>query len=188
MILIIGLGNPGRKYEKTRHNIAWIIFDSILEKVEWNKSSKGNFLFYKTFVEKQSIEYIKPQTFMNNSGDSVSYAQRKYEIVPQDIIVIHDDIDLPVGKIRISYDHGDGGHNGVKSIINHLGSQSFIRVRIGVSILDENNILRKPNVLSNFSKAEFRIINKDIIPLVNEIIKALIEKGKEFTMNKFNTT
>lgn len=186
MILIIGLGNPGQKYEKTRHNVGWIIFDELLKDVDWSKSSKAKTLYFNNMIGEEKVEYLKPQSFMNESGLSVSYAQKKHKIESENIIVIHDDIDLPVGKIKISYDRGDGGHNGIKSIMDHLGSQSFIRIRVGVSILDENKILRKPNVLGNFSKEEFKIIDKDVSLTVGKILETIVTEGKEAAMNKFN--
>ncbi|MCX6754910.1 MAG: aminoacyl-tRNA hydrolase [Candidatus Nomurabacteria bacterium] len=183
MILIVGLGNPGIEYKNTRHNIGWIILDNILKNINWEKSSKGKLLYHRD----DGIEYIKPQTFMNESGLSVSYIQKKYELNSQDIIVIHDDIDLLFNQIKISYDRGDGGHNGIKSIMNHLKSQSFIRIRVGVSILDENNILRKPDVLGAFSKNDLEIIKEKISPNIHEVIQSIILEGKEIAMNKFNS-
>ncbi len=186
MKLIVGLGNPGKEYKNTRHNIGFLILNNILSEVKWNKSSKANTLFYKDSIGEEVIEYLKPQTFMNDSGISVSYAQKKHRIKSENIIIIHDDIDLSVGRVKISYDRGDGGHNGIKSIMNHLGSQSFIRIRVGVSILDENQIIRKPNVLGKFSKNEIDIINKNISLLVKDIINSLVVEGREIAMNKFN--
>jgi len=182
MILIVGLGNPGKEYKNTRHNVGFIILDDILKDINWEKSSKGKLLYYRD----SDIEYIKPQTFMNESGLSVSYVQKKHELNSENIIVIHDDIDLPFSQIKISYDRGDGGHNGIKSIMNHLKSQSFVRVRVGVSILDENNILRKPDVLGTFSKNDLEIIKEKISPSVHEVIQMIITEGKEIAMNKFN--
>jgi len=182
MILIVGLGNPGEEYKNTRHNIGWIILDNILKNIKWEKSSKGKLLSY----QDSDIEYIKPQTFMNESGLSVSYVQKKHELNSENIIIIHDDIDLPFAQIKISYDRGDGGHNGIKSIMNHLKSQSFIRVRVGVSILDDNNILRKPDVLGSFSKNDLEIIKEKISPNINEIIQTIITKGKDKAMSLFN--
>lgn len=183
MMLIVGLGNPGEKYKNTKHNIGWIILDSILGDANWKRSSKGKLLHYKD----DDVIYIKPQTFMNESGFSVFYFQKKYKLKPEDVIVVHDDIDLSFGQIKISYDRGDGGHNGIKSIINHLKSQSFIRIRIGVSVLDENNILRKPDVLSAFSKSSLEIIKKEISPNILNVIRSVILEGKEIAMNKFNS-
>jgi len=188
MFLIIGLGNPGGEYKNTRHNVGFIILDDINGKNDWQKSSKGKTLYFKQNVGSEEAEYLKPQTFMNNSGFSVAYARKKHDILPENIIVIHDDIDFPLGKVRISYDRGDGGHNGVKSIMEHLDSKSFIRIRVGVSILDNNNVMRKPNVLGNFSKIELSLIEKEIVPRINSIIKTIIDEGLPATMNKWNTT
>lgn len=187
MTLIIGLGNPGEKYEKTRHNVAWLIFDSLNKNFDWqnNKYAKANLAM--TNIDAEDIIFIKPETFMNKSGEILKYFEKEFKITNEDLIVIHDDIDLPFGKIKISYDRGDGGHNGVKSIMDHLGSKLFTRIRVGVSLLDENNILRKPDVLSTFSSEEIEIIKKSISPSIAKILETIIIKGRGEAMNKFNT-
>ena len=186
MILIVGLGNPGNKYEKTKHNVGFLILDKIVGEKNWNKSSSAKTLFFRKVIDDQETEYLKPQTFMNNSGFTVSYVQKKHNILSSDIIIIHDDLDLELGRIKISYDRGDGGHNGIKSIMESLGSQSFIRIRIGVSILDENKVLRKPNVLSIFSKKDLEMIEEEVATKVDSIIEIILKDGREVAMNKFN--
>ena len=187
MILIIGLGNPGKKYEKTRHNVAWKIFDNLNKNFNWQFSKYAKANIAMTNINEANVIFIKPETFMNKSGEILNYFEKEFKIMNEDLIVIHDDIDLSLGRIKISYDRGDGGHNGIKSIMDHLGSQSFTRIRIGVSILDENEILRKPDVLSNFSDDELEIINKDISPIVGKILETIITQNMEVAMNKFNT-
>ncbi len=118
MILIVGLGNPGNEYEQSRHNTGFIMLDFVLGKVEWKQSSGTKALFYKDSIAKRSAIYLKPQTFMNNSGVAVSYTQNeKTKIKPQDIIVVYDDVDLPIGSYKISFNRSSGGHNGLESII-----------------------------------------------------------------------
>lgn len=186
MILIIGLGNPGEKYSKTRHNVAWIIFDFLNKNFDWQKNKYAKALITSTSILNEDIVLVKPETFMNESGKVLDFFEKEYSITNENLIVIHDDIDLPLGKVRISNDRGDGGHNGVKSMVQHLGSKNFTRIRIGVSILDNDQVLHKPDVLSSFSKDDLEKIETEITPQIAGIIKSLIEKGLEVTMNKFN--
>lgn len=185
MYLVVGLGNPGEEYEKSRHNVGFILLDSIVSGV-WEKSSKANTFYFKGEIKNEEVEYLKPQTFMNESGFSVAYAEKKHSILPEHIIVIHDDIDLPLGTIRISFDRGDGGHNGIKSIFQHLGSREFVRVRVGISIIDETGVLRKPDVLGNFSKSDLEKLKTDIAPKVSSILESIIVDGREKAMTLYN--
>lgn len=186
MILIVGLGNKGKEYEKTRHNVAWLIFDFLNKNLDWQLNKYAKSSLATTSLGDTDIIFVKPQTFMNKSGDILSYFEKEYSFKNEDLIVVHDEIDLPLGKIKISYDRGDGGHNGIKSIMSHLGSSSFIRIRVGVSVLDENNIMHKPDVLSLFSKEEIKNIKEEISPVVGKMVETIILKGKDVAMNKFN--
>ncbi|MDD3662568.1 MAG: aminoacyl-tRNA hydrolase [Candidatus Pacebacteria bacterium] len=186
MILIIGLGNKGKVYEKTRHNVSWVVFNYLNGDLDWQPNKYAKSLLATTSFDDKDIVFVKPETFMNKSGEVLDYFKKEYKVSVDDLIIIHDDIDLPLGKIKVSYDRGDGGHNGVKSIMNNLGSASFIRIRIGVSILDENNNLHKPDVLGLFSKEEMKMIKEKISPEVGKIIETIVLKGKEVAMNKFN--
>ncbi|HDY72834.1 MAG TPA: aminoacyl-tRNA hydrolase [bacterium] len=169
MKLIVGLGNPGHRYKKTRHNVGWIVINELAK--NWKKSKKANCVYSK----QGDIEYIKPLTFMNNSGKAVRSVKDKHKIKPENIIVIHDDIDLPFGEIRISKDVSSAGHKGVQSIINELGTQDFTRVRIGINprLVGEQadrKIDTERFVLEKFTKEE----NKQL----DEIIKQAIETIK----------
>ena len=169
MKLIVGLGNPGRRYKKTRHNVGFMVIDELVDK--WQKSKKANCVYSK----QGDIEYIKPLTFMNNSGKAVRSVKDKHKIKPENIIVIHDDIDLPFGEVRISKDVSSAGHKGVQSIINELGTQDFTRVRIGINprLVGEQadrKIDTERFVLEKFTKEE----NKQL----DEIIKQAIETIK----------
>lgn len=182
MLYIIGLGNPGEKYAKTKHNVAWMIFDELLH------DSWSHHKYMNAEVKNNQLGlFIKPQTFMNKSGEVISYLKKEFNFNPEHIVVVYDDIDLAFGQIRIGFDRGDGGHNGVKSITNHLGSRRSIRIRIGVSRKLDDGRLIKPNVLGNFSPDEQKIIINDIAPKVERIIKGLLEEGREKTMNRYNT-
>ncbi len=132
MKLIVGLGNPGKKYEKTRHNVGFIVLDALAGNAHWGKSKNLKAEYIKTSIENQNVQLLKPQTFMNESGSAVAAAANKNGTEPDDILVIHDDIDIPLGEIKVQSDKSAAGHNGIKSIIQHLGTQEFTRIRVGV--------------------------------------------------------
>ena len=192
MKLIVGLGNPGKKYEKTRHNIGFQIVDVLAENEKWNKSKKANCFYIKKQIKNKEVELIKPLTFMNNSGRSVRYAQKKHNIPVEKIIVIHDDVDLPVGIIRISKDSSSAGHKGVQSIINHLKTKDFTRLRIGIN--QNNNLTIKQFnkkisterfVLQKFSKDEKKAVSQTI-ELCVQAIYTILQKGTSKAMNEYN--
>ena len=185
MFLIIGLGNPGGKYEKTRHNAGFIVLDEMLGSDEWETGKNSRALYTSESINEELVEYIKPQTFMNESGISVRYAKDKHEISDDNIVVIYDDIDLPVGKLKISHDRGSGGHNGIRSIEQHLGTTSFRRIRIGISQELEDGKVIKPNVLGVFSKEDLETIKK-LAVTTQGVIKTIVVEGREAAMNKFN--
>lgn len=181
--LLVALGNPGEKYTNTRHNVGWILTDLIFPQAAWSKNNYANALV--ASVANVPLELVKPLTFMNDSGISVDYFIKKESILPEQVIIIYDDIDLTIGKIKISFDRGSGGHNGIKSIETHLGSREFIRIRIGISKLLESGELVKPNVLGNFEPVEHEML-ASLAPKIKEAIKVITEKGKEFAMTEFN--
>lgn len=185
MFLVVGLGNPGEKYEKTRHNAGFIVLDEILGTDDWELGKNSKAEYTSESIGEELVEYIKPQTFMNESGISVRYAKDKHEISDENIIVVYDDIDLPVGKIKISHDRGNGGHNGIRSIEQHLGTTNFTRIRIGISQELEGGKVIKPNVLGQFSKEDLETIKK-LSEKVHDSIKTIAKRGREVAMNKFN--
>ena len=137
MKLIIGLGNPGEQYEKTRHNAGFLAIDKIADNFQF-----PSFEFHRTFnaeisqdmIDSEKVILAKPQTFMNNSGVTVKAMLDYYETGPEDVIVIHDDLDITIGKYKISKNRGSAGHRGVQSIMSYLGTEDFTRIRIGVGI------------------------------------------------------
>ena len=131
--ILVGLGNPGKQYESTRHNMGWLALDSLMEQEKFTLP-KLRFKAWTGIFEKDGnkILVMKPQTYMNLSGESVGEAARFYKVPADHVVVISDDVSLPVGKLRIRKGGSAGGHNGLKNIIAHLGSQEFIRVRMGV--------------------------------------------------------
>lgn len=175
MKIVVGLGNPGTEYEKTRHNAGRIIVSLIADKVETPK-----------------IKFITPDTFMNNSGKAVaSFVKSKKDLAS--LIVIYDDIDLPLGRIKISFNRSSGGHNGVESIIKHVKSQEFLRIRIGVSPETPGGKLRKPSgekavlnfLLGEFKKSELDELKK-LSKKVAEAVDMFYAEGMGKTMSLFN--
>lgn len=154
MKLIVGLGNPTSKYEKTRHNVGFEVIDQISE--EYNISVdtvKHKGVYGKGKIEGQTVVLLKPMTYMNLSGESVVAVANYYKILPEDIIVIYDDINLDVGRLRIREKGSAGGHNGIKNIIAHLGTDAFPRIRVGVGMKPPKMDLAD-YVLSRFTKEE----------------------------------
>lgn len=179
MKLIIGLGNPGKEYESTRHNVGFIVVDNYVNGAVWKE--KYNALYAECFVNKEKVIFIKPMTFMNLSGSSVVNFTNFYKINSEDILVIHDDIDLPAGTYRLKYNSSSGGHNGIKDIINKLGTQKFSHLKIGVG--KDNKMEVKDFVLSKLTSDEKKaLLDKKYIDIINSFIINGIDK----TMNDFN--
>lgn len=185
MYLLVGLGNPGIKYTLTRHNVGWIVLDNLFPDTDWRENKYAKCTETHDKIGNTVVHAIKPQTFMNESGISLEYFVQKEGIDPQNIIVVYDDLDLPLGKIRVSFDRGSGGHNGIKSIEEHLSSREFIRIRIGISRLLETGDLIKPNVLGHFEPSEFETI-KMVSKTIESLLKTVFTEGKEKAMTKFN--
>lgn len=179
MRIIAGLGNPGKKYEKTRHNAGFLILDKLADKnsLNWKQNKKVNSLI----ADYEDNLLIKPQTFMNNSGMAVQSLLSYYKILPKKwklftkeemdltdtLTVIHDDIDLPLGKYKTSASSGSAGHKGVQSIVDHIKTKQFTRIRIGISNYQDGNIATPDFVLQRFTNKELRIVDD----IASEIIK-----------------
>lgn len=161
MKLIVGLGNPGKKYTFTRHNVGWMVLDTLTGKSQWKESVKAQAFIYKTEIGGKEVELLKPNTFMNNSGVAVAYALKKHPTA--ELIVVHDDKDIPLGEIRVQTDRGAAGHNGVKSIMEHLGTQNFTRVRVGIAPSKPLNMDAADFVLEKFAKEEKKKLNEAIV-------------------------
>lgn len=161
MKLIVGLGNPGKEYDNTRHNIGFWALDSYLGDVSFKHEKLAD--VYKS----NSVIFIKPNTFMNLSGNAVKYYMDYYKININDLLVIQDDLDLPLGKIRVKINSSAGGHNGIKSIINEINSQNFLRLKIGISKNDYNIV---DYVLGKFSKEEREVLNNSCL-----MVKSMID-------------
>jgi PTH1 family peptidyl-tRNA hydrolase len=184
MYLIIGLGNPGNEYKKTRHNVGWILLDDLFSDVSWKVNTYAHALVAHTEINDIQVQLIKPQTFMNDSGKSLHYFMDKEGYRGEQVIVIYDDLDLPIGKIKLSFDRGSGGHNGIKSLEEVLG-RGFIRIRIGIARTLDNGTTVKPNVLGNFDSHEIEIL-QSVIKTVEQAITTIIRDGKQKAMTNFN--
>ena len=189
MKLIVGLGNPGRSYAGNRHNIGFICLRHFARARGIKLDRKKGLARVGTgTIAGNKVALARPQTFMNNSGQSVGRLLRKFAVSPKDLLVIHDDLDLPPAKIRISSGSGSGGHKGINSIITELGTREFTRLRVGIGrpakpSPTEDDIIGF--VLSDFTAEEKRAINQ-IIPRVTEAILCLLAEGLTAAMNKYN--
>ncbi len=184
--LIVGLGNPGKEYDGTRHNCGFRAIDLLAEELNC-KIDRAKFqgLYGQTVVNGKKLYLLKPQTYMNLSGRSVLQLSAYFSIPPQRIIVLFDDISLAPGRLRVRADGSAGGHNGIKSIINELGSQDFPRVKIGVGAKPEPERDLADWVLSRFSTTEEKAL-ASALKNAGEAALWIIEKGIPETANRFN--
>jgi len=184
--LLVGLGNPGIKYEKNRHNIGFCLIDYFTGQINSEDYiDKFNSKYTLVRLNDNKIHIIKPQTYMNRSGVSVRNCKDFFKIAPDNIIVVYDDMDLALGSLKIKSSGGSAGHNGVKSLIDEVGSNNFVRIRIGIGKpLNKENV--NNYVLSDFKKDEFEALSR-IKNRIEEIIKDIIFEGIIFAMNKFNS-
>lgn len=195
MLLIVGLGNPGGEYKDSRHNTGRIILENIARSndfSEWKKDMKTNSLISKGEIKEEKFSFMLPETFMNNSGVAVSkIIDDKKKL--KNLVVVYDDMDLPIGSLRISFNRSSGGHNGLESIIKKVKSQEFVRIRVGVSPHTPTGKLRKPEgeqsiikfLLGKYKEDELKEIKK-ISKKVAEIIEILSSEGKDKAMSIYN--
>ncbi len=175
MKLIVGLGNPGKQYKKTRHNVGFIILDSLQKELsgsDWTLSKKFNAEISDIGQGEDKTILAKPMTFMNNSGQAVGLIMNYYKIKPDNLVVVHDDKDIKLGEIKMQSNKNHAGHNGIKSIIEHIGTKNFMRLRIGVA--SENK--RKMSDTSRFVLGKFGLFEKKKL---EEITKKSIAEIKK---------
>ena len=177
MYLIAGLGNPGKEYEKTRHNFGFMVLDSLTDGSAWE--NKYDSLFLKT----ESLILAKPQLFMNLSGKSIAQIMKFYPDAR--LIVVHDELDFPLGSIRIQTNASAAGHNGVQSIIDELGTQDFIRIRLGINSPAKGQIPGDSFVLQKFNPDEETIV-KEVIKKTLNALEVIQTEGLEIAQSKFN--
>lgn len=186
MYLIAGLGNPGTKYEMTRHNIGFHTIDYIADELGVKvKKLKYRALYGECEINGEKVLLVKPQTFMNLSGESIVEFVKFFKIPVENVIIISDDISLDTGRIRVRGKGSAGGHNGLKSIIYMLNSENFCRVRIGVGAPEHKDYELADFVLGRFSKDEIGVL-EDAIKKAYKAVKEIIARGYESAMNKFN--
>lgn len=185
MKCIVGLGNPGRKYEKTRHNVGFMAIDRIAASLGTSLNEKKFKCDYSTVLWRgEKVLLVEPQTFMNLSGEGVRPLIDYFKIKPEDVIVVFDDLDLPTGKIRLREKGGHGGHNGIRSLIQHLGTKEFKRVRIGIGRPIEQMAV-VDYVLQKFSKDEMIDIDQ-AIDQVSRAVETYVADNFNSAMNKYN--
>ena len=184
MKVVIGLGNPGKKYEKTRHNIGFIAVDNLRKKFNISdEREKFQALVSEKNIDGEKVIFLKPQTFMNLSGNSVIEIVNFYKLDPKkDIIVIYDDMDLSFGDIRIREKGSSGGHNGIKSIISHIGEE-FIRIKCGIGAKEKDAI---EHVLGEFNQTEQKDLDEILEKINNCVIEMLSVQNLDRIMQKYN--
>jgi len=177
MKLIVGLGNPGKKYEKTRHNVGFLVINELQKQLAsfgvnpWELSKKFNAMVCGCSIKGEKVILIKPLTFMNRSGEAVQNVGHFYKLAPRDVIVVHDDKDILLGELKIQENRGPAGHNGIKSIIEYIGTQDFTRVRIGIASENKNKMKDIPKfVLDKFGILEKKKLNLSIEEAVEKIM------------------
>lgn len=202
MKLIVGLGNPGLKYEKTRHNLGFMVVNALLK--DFSSSSQDLWMKEKKFQseiaqinwqskknEAEKVIFAKPLTYMNGSGLAVSLIAKFYKIKPDDIWIIHDEIDLPLGGMKIRFGGASAGHKGVESIIEKLGTDKFWRLRIGIGEQREKIQTKKVKAIDNYVLGEFaeneRGKAREIVKKGTKAIEDALEEGLKKAMNRFNT-
>lgn len=183
MKLIVGLGNPGLEYVNTRHNIGFMYLDYIFgDKFVLNKRFRT--MEYITMINNEKVIVIKPITYMNLSGEAVWQYVSYYKIECSDILVIQDDLDMNLGRIKLLFNHGDGGHNGIKNIVDKLSSKAFLRLKIGISkSIDVNT---KDYVLGKFNDNDL-VVLKDTFSLLNNFIDDYISLDRDKLIGKYNS-
>ena len=185
--MVVGLGNPGANYNNTRHNLGFEVIDYLACHFDFAlKRSKFNAYYTKQKLSCQQILFVKPQTFMNNSGVAVGAFARQFKIEAERIIVVQDDITIAPGKFKLKKGGSSGGHNGISSIEDFLSSSSFIRVKCGIEARPRSDMPLSSWVLGRFNEEEKQLIAK-MLPSVAEAILMILNEGIDIAMNKFNS-
>ena len=181
--LIVGLGNPGPRYENTKHNLGFWVVNELLLRLQINRLAPlCKSLVARTEWHNSAVIFAKPMTYMNNSGQAVNMLVQEFDIIPHDLCVVYDDLNLGTGVLRMRKAGSDGGHNGMKSIIHHLGTQDFPRLRVGIGKVEGDWM---DHVLNEFSAAEKEDI-KWAVPHAADAIETFVTDGVQTAMNRFN--
>jgi peptidyl-tRNA hydrolase, PTH1 family len=176
--IVVGLGNPGKKYKHTRHNVGFMVLDLLAQKqgLDWKTDKYSESIVSKGTIAGQEVILAKPQNFMNDSGTAVLALLKNYQLPVSSLLVVHDEIDLPFGTLRASHDSSSAGHNGVQSVINFLKTKNFTRLRIGVNSRTDGTVPTEAFVLQNFLPEEWQKLSDTLLAeSVNQIL-TLIQK------------
>lgn len=182
--LVVGLGNPGKEYNNTRHNMGFSVIDEIAKKLEVYKyKERDGALYFDTFIDMARVIFLKPQKYINLSGDVIIKFKNYLNIDINDILIISDDLDLPVGAIKLKEKGSSGGHNGLKNIEKNLGTKEYKRIKIGIS--NNKNIDTKDYVLSKISKEDKKVLDKVVDNVSNIVLESFHTPFNEL-MSKYN--
>jgi peptidyl-tRNA hydrolase, PTH1 family len=183
-LLVAGLGNPGPRHERDRHNVGWMVIDEIARRRDASFKSKFNGRVGETRFDESRVALVKPETYMNESGRSISAAARFYKVSPEDVLVVHDDVDLELGRLQARAGGGLAGHNGLRSIAQALGSPEFLRLRIGVGRPGRGD----PRDVADFVLAPFDAHEDrdEIVGRAADAVETLVVEGLEETQRRFN--
>ena len=184
MWLLVGLGNPGSRYTRTRHNIGFMVLDALAGELGLTFKERADYRICDGSMENERIIFMEPLMFMNRSGISVKKIADKHAVPPENIIVVHDDLDLPTGKLKIRKKGSSGGHKGIDSVIQNLGSREFIRVKIGIG--RDPLIPTEAFVLSKFRRDEIPLI-REAVGRASAAIACIITEDPDSAMNKYNS-
>lgn len=182
MKIIVGLGNPGKEYINTRHNVGYLVIDNYVGEEKWKEKFQA--LYCEKSINGEKIIFVKPLTYMNLSGNAVRQFMSFYNVDIDDLFVIQDDLDLTIGTYKLKKNSSAGGHNGIKSIIQSMGSNEFPRLKIGIS--NDKSMDTKDYVLGRLSKSELEELDK-LQTTFNKIINCYIKEGIDRAMNIYNT-
>ncbi len=182
---VIGLGNPGNRYRSTRHNAGFLLLDALTVRHHLRmKAGKGEYMI--ALSDDEATAYVKPLTYMNKSGTAARDLLRHYDIMPEDMLILHDDLDLSLGKMKFKDGGSAGTHNGLRSVIYALGSDAFPRLKIGIDIEGRReNWSPEDFVLSRFSPLEEKVL-EEIIPLASDAVDVYVAEGLGSAMNRYN--
>jgi PTH1 family peptidyl-tRNA hydrolase len=182
--LIAGLGNPGQQYRETRHNFGFAVVDRLADRYRLRLSEeKFDGAFTSGRLRGESVYLLKPQTMMNRSGDSVGPAARYHDLDPEYVVVVHDDVDLSLGRLEVKQGGAHGGHNGVRSVADQLGSSAFLRVRCGVGRPEQGSV--RDHVLSRFDDSERSAADR-VVDGAADAVERIVTDGPSEAQNRFN--
>ena len=183
MWVIAGLGNPGKKYSRTRHNIGFMVLEEVARRHAIDLKVRKGYRIGKGSIDTHPLLLVEPLLYMNLSGQVIKKVFRRFTCAPEHLIAIYDDLDIQIGKLKIKKKGSSGGHKGIESIIQHISSQEFIRVKVGIG--REEGIPSEDYVLSKFKRREIPII-KEMIYTAADAVDTIVTDGVERAMNRFN--